>query len=53
MVLELQGDEVYVAHDGIEAIGKAQTRTPQAVLLDLKMPKMGGIDTARRLRALR
>jgi len=42
---------VSVAHDGQEAIERIFDIKPDLMLLDLLMPKMGGIDVARRLRA--
>jgi two-component system response regulator len=47
-------NEVHVARDGVEAIdylfGGAHPDTPAIVLLDLKLPKVGGIDVLRRIR---
>jgi CheY-like chemotaxis protein len=39
------------AHDGLEAIEKAQQLHPNLVILDLSMPVMNGIEAARVLRA--
>lgn len=52
ILLEMQGHEVYVAHDGIEALEQARSVRPEVAFLDLGMPKLDGIETARRLRAL-
>jgi len=41
---ELCGYEVGLAGDGIEAIERFQDNEYDAVLMDLEMPRMGGID---------
>ncbi len=54
-------NEVVVARDGVQALdylfgtgkhaGRDTTLVPQVVLLDLKLPKVDGLDVLRRLRA--
>lgn len=44
------GWEVFVAYDGLEAEKVALAKRPLAVVLDLRMPKRGGIDVLHRLR---
>lgn len=54
-------NEVVVARDGVEALDylfatgqyaeSAPSRTPQLILLDLKLPKLDGLDVLKRLRA--
>ena len=54
-------NEVIVAHDGAEALdflfgtgphaGRDLTVMPQVILLDLKLPKVDGLEVLRRLRA--
>jgi CheY-like chemotaxis protein len=50
-VLEKAGYEVAVAHDGEQALEMVSQFAPDAVLLDLVMPKIGGLEVLRRLRA--
>ncbi len=47
-------NEVIVAHDGVEALEYLQGEkriVPVLILLDLKLPKMGGLEVLKRLRA--
>jgi two-component system response regulator len=54
-------NEVVVAHNGVEALdylfgtgayaGRDLTDAPQVILLDLKLPKVDGLEVLRRLRA--
>ena len=45
-----QGHEAIVAHSGEEALSLFDQRRPDAVFLDIVMPKMSGIDVLRRIR---
>ena len=49
--LSLEGFTVHVAHDGREAVSKAQSIRPDAVLLDVMMPGLDGYEVCRRLRS--
>ena len=40
------------AVDGMEAIEKARDLHPDLIILDLSMPRMNGLDTARALRVM-
>jgi two-component system alkaline phosphatase synthesis response regulator PhoP len=50
--LEKEGYKVLRAMDGDEAIKIAGKQKPDLILLDIMMPKLDGIETCRRLRAL-
>ena len=48
---EMEGYSVITAGDGEEGLAKAQAEHPDAVVLDVMMPKMDGLEVARRLKA--
>lgn len=50
LVLRTEGYEVTVAADGVEALERFGEDAPDAVLLDLLMPRMDGLETCRRIR---
>jgi two-component system nitrogen regulation response regulator NtrX len=50
MVLEAEGFEVSVAATGEEAVGKFRDDRPDAVVLDVKLPGIDGIETLQRLK---
>ncbi|MEN0065119.1 MAG: sigma-54 dependent transcriptional regulator [Myxococcota bacterium] len=49
---EKRGFEVRTANDGMEALERVKEQSPDVMLLDVKMPKMDGIETLRELRRL-
>jgi DNA-binding response OmpR family regulator len=49
--LRLEGYETRIAVDGEAALGAANDFVPDLVVLDLGLPKLDGMDVARRLRA--
>lgn len=50
MMLEDLGYSLVIARNGEEAIEKAVAEKPDAILMDLVMPKMDGIEACRILR---
>jgi PAS domain S-box-containing protein len=51
MLLEADGQEVRIAHDGPGALARAADWAPDLVLLDIGLPGMDGYEVAQRLRA--
>ncbi len=51
--LRALGCEVALAADGEEALAQIKKHEPALMLLDLQMPKMGGIEVLRHLRRRR
>jgi CheY-like chemotaxis protein/anti-sigma regulatory factor (Ser/Thr protein kinase) len=49
-VLSLRGNEVRMAHDGIEAVEAAEDFRPDVVLMDVGMPRRNGYDATRAIR---
>ncbi len=50
-LLELDGHEVHVAHDGQSALEIAQRLQPQIAILDIGMPRLNGYEIARKIRS--
>ncbi|WP_397570777.1 PAS domain-containing protein [Schlesneria sp. T3-172] len=50
MMLRIMGDDVEVAHDGIEAVAKAEQFSPDVILMDIGLPRMNGLDATRKIR---
>jgi adenylate cyclase len=51
MRLESMGYEVVVAEDGEQALSVVRETLPDLILLDIMMPKIDGLEVARRLKA--
>jgi two-component system response regulator MprA len=49
--LEYNGYEVAVANDGVEALARINGLAPDALIVDVMMPRLDGIETTRALRA--
>jgi PAS domain S-box-containing protein len=50
MLLEITGNQTYIAHDGIEALEVADRYRPEIVLLDIGLPRLNGYEVCRRIR---
>ena len=50
-LLRLWGYQPLVAFDGIAGLEMAISQRPNAIFLDIRMPRMNGYDVARRIRA--
>ena len=51
LMLEVLGNEVRTAHDGLEAVAVAAAFRPDVILLDISLPKLDGYEACRRIRA--
>ena len=49
-ILELEGYDVTMAHNGVEAIQSIVQEIPDLALLDVMMPEMNGYELCRKLR---
>jgi CheY-like chemotaxis protein/two-component sensor histidine kinase len=52
ILLELAGNTVRTAYDGLEAVQAAEVFQPNVILLDIGLPRLSGLDACRRIRAL-
>ena len=50
ILLEEEGHETYMAHDGVEGLAAAERLRPDVVLMDLGLPRIDGLDACRRIR---
>ena len=50
LILSRMGCEVIHASNGIEGVEKAVDQHPDLILMDLKLPKLGGIEATSRLK---
>ena len=51
LMLKRDGYEVFDAEDGFDALEKVQQFKPDAILLDVMMPELDGIEVCTRIRA--
>jgi CheY-like chemotaxis protein len=52
LLLEFRGHNVITVNDGEAAVHACAGATPDVIILDLGMPKLGGHDACRAIRAL-
>lgn len=50
--LKKEGYQVYLAHNGQEAVSEAKKILPDLIVLDIMMPKMDGIEACRIMRTM-
>jgi signal transduction histidine kinase/CheY-like chemotaxis protein len=50
MLLRIEGNETFTAHDGVEAVAEAEKHRPDVILLDIGLPKMSGHEVCRHVR---
>jgi PAS domain S-box-containing protein len=50
-LLRMMGNDVRVAHDGLEAVAAAAAYEPDVALLDVGLPSLNGYEVAQRIRA--
>ncbi|MGQ9522455.1 MAG: response regulator [Anaerolineae bacterium] len=51
LMLQSRGYQIIAAQRGVQALSKAESESPDLVILDVMMPDMDGYEVARRLRA--
>jgi len=51
MLLTMMGHEVRVAHDGVQAVDRADQFRPDLILMDVGMPKLDGLQAATQIRS--
>ncbi len=51
--LRLMGHDVRTAYDGVEGVEAAELFRPDAILLDIGMPRLNGEDVCRHIRSMR
>ena len=50
--LEKRGFRVVEAHDGIEAVRRAESESPDLIIMDVEMPELDGLAATRKIRGI-
>jgi CheY-like chemotaxis protein len=50
MLLRMEGHDVLVVHDGVQALAAVARISPEFVLLDIGMPELNGYEVAQKIR---
>ena len=50
--LEMNGFKVETASDGVEALDRLNSMSPDLIITDMNMPRMGGMELIQALRAM-
>ena len=50
MMLRLLGNDITMAHDGLEAVAAAGAVRPEVILMDIGLPRLNGLDATRQIR---
>ena len=50
--LEKRGFRVVEAHDGIEAVRRAESEAPDLIIMDVEMPELDGLAATRKIRGI-
>jgi two-component system, cell cycle response regulator DivK len=50
--LEKKGFRVVEAEDGIEAVNRAQSESPDLIIMDVEMPQLDGLAATRKIRKI-
>jgi CheY-like chemotaxis protein len=50
LILRKQGHTVEIAHDGVEAVTKAEHFLPKVIFMDIGMPRMNGYEACKAMR---
>jgi signal transduction histidine kinase/ActR/RegA family two-component response regulator len=50
LLLRHAGHQVETAYDGLDALAAAEARPPEVALLDIALPRLNGLEVARRMR---
>ncbi len=51
-ILEKEGYEVIESRDGLEALDNVSKETPDLILMDMQLPKLGGYEATKAIRIL-